>query len=953
MKIKSVWVESYGSLKNFAVPGKGTLTDGLNLLFGPNEAGKSQLKGFLEEILFPRANQRGLKDGRPFGRVGFMHQNALYELEVARKGNNVFRQLLMDEILTSGDVPDLFPSMKIAGHEVFANLYSFGIDELLASNTSANGVLTEHLFGAVAGGKGVSISSIFESLDNEIKMLTSKAARSRSLPRVMDELESANKQRLEWIADEKTFMERFGQRTQIVEKISNLEIQLEKEHHELRLYEEMQRMAEMYEQYVTATSFLGRYPHLSSLNSDSIRSLENYFSQAGNLKADISEFEKRLMSASDQLKVLQFDLDLVDRRDKIRIAERILEDVKSIREEFYRRSSEFDASKADAARAAAGSTLAVESYLDSGDGSTLQSAIGALESIRGSFEMLSRQWSDHLSSPLLDVSREDLFAKQRATDVAIRKAETLLEASAAKPAVSKGRSWIWSGFFALFAAVAIGVSYGERTVSTPFGLALEAILGLAVAGVIYLLVRTFGKAGGLASQAVNMDLQDIGVEYYEPRQIMKRLNDFKQDREAIDSVIRMQTEWQRLAHLIDSYGITMDSSAPFDKTFGQVSTLVYLMKDIAELRRMKRSVEQLRIRLAERRSDLLDLLRGEFSEINLPEDASIDLLDITVSNLAERLNSNLGIKSDAEKLQRDIETYEAELARIAASLDSVNHLIDEQLVRVGSSHEQISEDFIELLREYDRNQAKKASFLHSAESVFGEKLQDVLLRFKMGHVELADSIQKLTEQINADKNDREALLGSKAEIDAEEKRLLHVNPVAEIQASVESLLIEAEELAGKLRVLGLAKQLLQNANTRFEELHQPELMRLSSEIFARVTQNRYPSILKKEYGKGESILARNVFGQDIADSSLSRGTREQLYISIRLALITRPNSLDIPLLMDDVMVNADKDRAQGLAKELELVSRSRQIIYFCAKPETVALFETAGAEFSIFEMERL
>ncbi|NNN20231.1 MAG: hypothetical protein HKL84_10350, partial [Acidimicrobiaceae bacterium] len=184
-------------------------------------------------------------------------------------------------------------------------------------------------------------------------------------------------------------------------------------------------------------------------------------------------------------------------------------------------------------------------------------------------------------------------------------------------------------------------------------------------------------------------------------------------------------------------------------------------------------------------------------------------------------------------------------------------------------------------------------------------------------------------------------------------RLLQINSVEDTGVSLESLLLEAEEISNKLRAAVLARQLLKNAHTRFEDLHQPELLRLSSEIFARVTQNRYISILKKEYGKSESIFARNGLGQDILDSSLSRGAREQLYISIRLALVTRPASLDLPLLMDDVMVNADMDRAQGLANELMRVSRTRQILYFCAKSDAIKLFNTAGADVNLLEMDRL
>ncbi len=953
MRIKSVWVESFGSLRSFAVPKSGELTDGLNILFGPNEAGKSQLKGFLEEILFPRANQRGLKDARPFGRVVFDHLDARYELETAKKGSSMFRQLLMENTLLPGDVSDLFPSMKIAGNEVFSNLYSFGLDELGASSTSANGALTEHLFGAVASGKGISINSVFDRLEDQIKKLTGKDARSRSLTKVIEELESANKKKLERIAAEEAFVEKYRQRSEIVDEISDLEILLGRRRQELRLYHEVQRMRAIYEQYAAATAFLEEHQHLSELNSTLLRSLEKSFLRAQNLHDEVLGLEAKLLSASNQSTVLRIDSKLLDRQDEIRVAERIAKDILSIQEEFSRKCFEFDAAKAEAVGTASSSAIAVDGYLDSTDSSDLPLAIDSLESIRNSLEFLRRQWVESLSSPLIDASREDLFAKQREADVSIRKAESLLEASAPGSAPIRGRSWIWSGIIGALAAIGIGVLYRENIISSSSGLAVSAVLAFAIVGIFYFLARRRDKARGSGLQLVNAELLDIGLESYEPRQILKRLNGFKQEKEAIDSVIQMQAEWAHLSMLIGNYGIAMEGSPPFDKVIEQVFSRVFLLRDIIELRRMKKIAGQLRIRLDERKSDLLELLRSEFSEFEVPADASMDYLAVIVSNLTDALASNLGIKSEADICRREIEKYRSELGRIQGSLELINQQLDEELAPLGFSHEQIDEELMELLREYHQNKAKRASFLQSAESVFGDQLQEVMPLFKMNNLELDDAVRGLNQLINEENINREALQTLKAEIDAEEKRSLEINPVAVIQASIETLLLEAEELADKLRILVLAKQLLQSANSRFEELHQPELLRLSSEIFARVTQNRYPSILKKEYGKSESIFVRNELGQDIVDSSLSRGAREQLYISIRLALVTRANSLDIPLLMDDVMVNADIDRARGLAKELALVARNRQIIYFCAKFETLNLFEVSGVGFNVIEIDRL
>ena len=54
MRISKVRIESYGALRDRSF----TLEPGLNVFYGPNEAGKSTLRSFITMTVFPKA---GLK----------------------------------------------------------------------------------------------------------------------------------------------------------------------------------------------------------------------------------------------------------------------------------------------------------------------------------------------------------------------------------------------------------------------------------------------------------------------------------------------------------------------------------------------------------------------------------------------------------------------------------------------------------------------------------------------------------------------------------------------------------------------------------------------------------------------------------------------------------------------------------------------------------------------------
>ena len=80
---------------------------------------------------------------------------------------------------------------------------------------------------------------------------------------------------------------------------------------------------------------------------------------------------------------------------------------------------------------------------------------------------------------------------------------------------------------------------------------------------------------------------------------------------------------------------------------------------------------------------------------------------------------------------------------------------------------------------------------------------------------------------------------------------------------------------------------------------------------------------------------------------LSRGTREQLLISIRLGFIEEyeKKTEALPLVLDEILVNFDRDRAGRTAAILHDFSRHRQTLLFTCHPETRSLFGNLPVNF--------
>ncbi|CAH1190335.1 hypothetical protein PAECIP111892_00112 [Paenibacillus auburnensis] len=132
-------------------------------------------------------------------------------------------------------------------------------------------------------------------------------------------------------------------------------------------------------------------------------------------------------------------------------------------------------------------------------------------------------------------------------------------------------------------------------------------------------------------------------------------------------------------------------------------------------------------------------------------------------------------------------------------------------------------------------------------------------------------------------------------------------------------------LAGQYAVNALAAELIGRTRRIYEQEKQPQVLQLASAYFAKLTEGEYRRIVMT---LGHKELKAEHASLGLIDSGLlSRGTAEQLYLAIRLALagtMTRQNSL--PLLFDDLFVNFDEQRLFAALALIGELSATRQIV---------------------------
>jgi uncharacterized protein YhaN len=136
----------------------------------------------------------------------------------------------------------------------------------------------------------------------------------------------------------------------------------------------------------------------------------------------------------------------------------------------------------------------------------------------------------------------------------------------------------------------------------------------------------------------------------------------------------------------------------------------------------------------------------------------------------------------------------------------------------------------------------------------------------------------------------------------------------------------------------LARRLLAESVRRFDRENQPEMIATVSRLMRQMTAGRYTEF-DRTGGDRKTIVVRRFDGVERTPSQLSTGTREQLYLAIRLGYVLhycRQNE-PLPIVIDDVLVNFDDDRARHTLCALSDIAGAVQVLFFTCHLHLVSL----------------
>ncbi|APW62067.1 AAA family ATPase [Paludisphaera borealis] len=326
-------------------------------------------------------------------------------------------------------------------------------------------------------------------------------------------------------------------------------------------------------------------------------------------------------------------------------------------------------------------------------------------------------------------------------------------------------------------------------------------------------------------------------------------------------------------------------------------------------------------------------------------DLAADLVDELPEHAAATLQARLTDSVQAQERKASLEKNLAEARRLevehdakrAAVLDDRTALFAAAGVETAEAFRAIA-DRVARIAELDQDVAAKESKVEIVREQ--EPLDAFLARLDGADGDLLnadrDQAEALRDQVQKRKTTADENVGSRRQALSEYQK--GSGEAAELQEAASAKRAELAAAVDRYVPLVFAQHLLKQAIQRFEQDSQPEMLRETSRIFQTMTAGRFTRVERPKEDDGP-LLVHRVDEEMLEPHQLSTGTREQLYLAVRLAYVLHycGRTEALPIVMDDVLANFDDDRARHTLRALGDVSKRVQVILFTCHPHLTVL----------------
>ncbi len=213
--------------------------------------------------------------------------------------------------------------------------------------------------------------------------------------------------------------------------------------------------------------------------------------------------------------------------------------------------------------------------------------------------------------------------------------------------------------------------------------------------------------------------------------------------------------------------------------------------------------------------------------------------------------------------------------------------------------------------------------------------------------QLDSRLADLSDERDAGRDQRQKLMVQIQSLDGSSK-------AAEAAERAEQLLATIVPDAEQYLRLTISRLILEEQMERYRQDNQTPVLRRAGELFARLTRGSFVGLRDELDDKGKPVLLGIRSDKtELNVSGMSEGSRDQLFLALRLATIElqRDQQDPLPFVIDDILVGFDDERSKACLEVLADFAQTTQVLVFTHHSMVAQAAKELGEKKGVFVHE--
>lgn len=931
MNIEKLLIYGFGKHENVSIE----LSSGINVLYGHNESGKTTIQQFILHVLFgfPPRNSILLRyepksGGRYGGRI-YLQDPVYGKCVVERvRGKSAGDVKVYFENGEVGEQEALDKLLRQYDRAAFESIFSFSLLQLQGFEKMSEQELSRTLL--ASGTTGVDhLLQIETTMEKEMDSLFKKQGRNPTLNKkltTLRNLEEALQKELKKANDYAPAVERLKE---IEEMLERMQEQMEADEQHLRELSVQKQHLPLVQKRAVLQERLQKLKDVH-FPTDGVVRYESIVNKLDDARAAVVSIQKKIKQIEQQ------SSKVVDEQKLGEIEQLLEEEAK-----WHRSVATLHSLKENRSQ-----LLAQEKHLRARLGISMEddetSIVTADVSIRKEeelYELLERLQQFHREIELIENKQKELQEEQsqveaqaqdltRPSPQALEQAEQwpkiqqqIADAKAYLSMHSQQQNNIKAVLFGLLFFMVLVAGYG--VFSKQYGLLVIAAIGIGAA-VVWLkrqqtdekvkemkaiLAKYEGQEEAIAVTLERVHLYESEKEAYEERKrnIEIELHHAAVHYDEIEQKINEQE--QHLQFFLAQYGI---DGLPSANVIPELFRMIREMQEgMQELEKIEITYQNLKESVQQQRHKSEQLLQQA-----IPTESLYEWIRKEYKVLTERAQEQENLTNKKRELEHAQQEKEALITILQAQIEQLF-----QEVQVESE-----EAYYHANKIYQEKVAIQQQIDHLNLQLIGQPIVDLTLT----EVQLENMMEETKEKLTKRRRELDQLVEEKAILFNKTKALLADEGLSRLQQQFEMERAAFNALAKQWASKKALATAIQQMMNDLKEKKLPFVLKEAGKFFNTLTNGRYESLVITDEGYFEVVSQDGTYFPIV---ELSQATKEQAYISLRLALaLSIVETAPFPIIMDDPFVHFDKKRRSHIIDVLSELP-THQFIYFTCHEE--------------------